>query len=193
MPPRCFIAMPITTPPDRVADYGGDRDHFVHVLEYLLIPAVERAGYEPWRPSANATDVIHSEVVRALCTADLVLVDLSAHNPNVLFELGLRTGRDKPVSLVRDEQTELPFDIAILNCYRYNSTLLAWNMRAEIDQLAEHLTASAARSAGHNPYWQQFGLPSADAPWGVERQTSIPKQRNGEPPYPTQIPLLAVA
>jgi hypothetical protein len=190
MDPRCFIAMPITTPADRVADYGGDGDHFAHVLEYLLVPAVNRAGYEPWLATVIGGKVIHSEFVRALRAAELVLVDLSGHNPNVLFELGLRTGRDGPVALVRDEQTELPFDIAILNCHCYSSTLLAWNIDVEIERLAKHLVASAAESAGHNAFWQQFGAT------GLSRTGEpgpVPKQRNGQPPIPTEIPRLAVA
>jgi hypothetical protein len=190
MSPRCFIAMPITTPADRVEDYGGDEDHFAHVLECLLVPAVKLAGYEPWRPTIGATHVIHHEVVNALCVAELVLVDISGHNPNVLFELGLRTAQDRPVALVRDEQTDLPFDIAILNCHRYNSTLLAWSIDVEIEKLAGHLVMTAAHA--HNPFWQQFGA-ARTYRRRVEEAPAVPKQRHGRAPYPTQMPLLASA
>jgi hypothetical protein len=161
-------------------------------LEYLFVPAVVQAGYEPWLPTVGAADLIHSEFVRALCVAELVLVDFSGHNPNVLFEFGLRTACDRAVALVRDEQTELPFDVSVLNCHCYNSTLLAWKIDVEIERLANHVKASAMRSAGHNPFWQQFGVTMADSQ-RIGDVPPLPKQRRGEPPHPTRMPLLASA
>jgi hypothetical protein len=37
--------------------------------------------------------------------ADLVLAGLTVHNPNLLFELGIRIAEDKPVVLVRAKGT----------------------------------------------------------------------------------------
>ena len=42
--PACFIIMPITTPPDLVGQYGGDPDHFRHVLElHSIMPSEAEA------------------------------------------------------------------------------------------------------------------------------------------------------
>ena len=43
------------------------------------------------------SDVIHATIVNGLLDADLVVADLTEHNPNVLFELGIRMAEDKPV------------------------------------------------------------------------------------------------
>ena len=85
---KCFIIMPITTPEATVPRYGGDADHFEHVLDHLFVPAVERAGYEPIPPIAEGSDLIHARIITNLDEADLVLCDMSCLNPNVFLSLG---------------------------------------------------------------------------------------------------------
>jgi nucleoside 2-deoxyribosyltransferase len=168
--------MPITTPADCVESYGEDVDHFNHVLEFLFEPAIKAAGLEPVRPAAQGTDLIHAEIVRNLETADLVLCDISSLNPNVFFELGIRTALDRPVCLVRDSATKIPFDTGLLNYYEYDHRLSSWTLQDEIKRLTKHLMVTTERSGGHNGLWQHFGLTqrgteaiqaSADAPEGA--------------------------
>lgn len=174
--PSCFIAMPITTPAGYVEAYGGDADHFSHVLDLLFEPAVKEAGLEPVRPAAQGADLIHAEIVRNLEKADLVLCDISSLNPNVFFELGIRTALDRPVCLVRDSATQIPFDTGLLNYHEYDSQLSPWALQDEVTRLAQHLTTTRKRSDGHNGLWRHFGLTqrgteaihaSADAPEGA--------------------------
>ena len=42
---------------------------------------------------------------------DLVIVELTEHNPNVRFELGVRIAEEKPVVLMKAEGTGPLFDI----------------------------------------------------------------------------------
>ena len=86
----CFIIMPITTPNAGLPDYQNDKDHFSHVLEYLLVPSIEKAGLEAIRPLATGGDVIHGVIIQNLESTDLVLCDMSTLNANVFFELGIR-------------------------------------------------------------------------------------------------------
>lgn len=44
------------------------------------------------RRQKSRSEVIQSTIVNDLDAADLVIVDLTEHNPNVLFELGMRIG-----------------------------------------------------------------------------------------------------
>lgn len=155
--PTCFIAMPISSKPEH-EDLYGDKEHWQHVMESLFIPAVKNAGMQPIPPIADGSDLIHGSIVRNIMRADMVLCDLSSHNPNVFFELGVRTSLDLPVTLVADEKTRLPFDTAGINTHRYNSSLRGWDIEEERERLTSHLKNCIASCAGKNPLWQHFGL-----------------------------------
>ncbi|WP_279367350.1 hypothetical protein [Microbacterium testaceum] len=168
----CFIAMPITTHEDEAERYNGDSAHWDHVMETIFVPAIEKAGFTPVRPAAVGAHMIHGQIIRHLSTADMVLCDLSGHNPNVFFELGVRTSLNLPVALVRDEHTGIPFDTSGLNTHSYSSTLNAWDTKREVERLAQHLADSAESCEGSNPMWRHFGLTiAADAP-SVEGSSS---------------------
>jgi hypothetical protein len=154
----CFMAMPITTHPDHAKVYGGDQEHWEHVMSTLFEKAIKQAGFKPIRPAADGANLIHGLIIQNLSSADLVLVDLSTHNPNVFFELGVRTSIDRPIALVRDEHTTLPFDISGINAYRYDSNLLAWELDRAQEDLAAHIRSSYESCDGHNPLWRKFGL-----------------------------------
>jgi hypothetical protein len=158
MMPSCFIIMPITTSPKDAQLYNDDQ-HFAHTLTHLMIPAVKRANYQALPPIAAGADLIHAEIVRKLETADLVLCDISSLNPNVFFELGIRTAVDRPVCIVRDTFTkQIPFDTGIMNVHQYDPSLSPWTLDGEVDAIAQHLQAAAKRSEGRNPLWRYFGL-----------------------------------
>jgi len=157
--PDCFIIMPISTPELLVPKYSGDKDHFTHVLEHLFVPAVEKNKFNAIRPIAEGSDVIHAEIIKNLEKADLVLCDASSLNANVFYELGIRTALDKPVCIVRDELTpKIPFDTTIINHHVYDSSLAAWTLEKQIDELAIHIKKSFDRSEGKNKLWKYFGL-----------------------------------
>lgn len=156
--PTCFIAMPVSTSSEDARVYGDDL-HFGHILLYLMVPAVERAGYQAIKPMAAGADLIQAEIIRQLETADLVLCDISTLNPNVFFELGIRTAVDKPVCIVKDTVTEqIPFDTSIINVHTYEPSLAPWLLEDQVSAMAEHLTASAQRSDSRNTLWRYFGL-----------------------------------
>jgi hypothetical protein len=154
--------MPITTLADEKTLYG-DTDHWGHVLNHLFVPAVEKAGFEAIRPSASGTSMIHGRIVQHLIEVDMVLCDLSQHNPNVFFELGVRTSLDKPIALVKDEHLKIPFDTSGLNTHEYSSKLDVWDLPSQIDALATHILDSVRESNGTNPMWQHFGVAIAAA------------------------------
>lgn len=167
--PKCFIAMPITVHDEEAALYGDDA-HWDHVMRHLFIPAIEKAGFDPVVPTAAGTSMIHGRIVKYLSECELVLVDLSRHNPNVLFELGVRTSLNRPVALVKDEHLKLPFDIQGLNTHHYSSKLQPWTIQAQIDDLSAHITDSVEASGDTNPLWKHFGvsIAASQPPSGVD-------------------------
>lgn len=154
---RCFIAMPITTHPAEAERYG-DPEHWDHVMQYLFVPAIELAGYEPVIPIAKGSHLIHDVIIRQLSECELVLCDLSSHNPNVFFELGVRTSLNLPVALVHDGEARLPFDTSGINTLDYRPALHGWELEEDRQKLAQHVVDAVATCAGANPMWKKFGL-----------------------------------
>lgn len=154
----CFVAMPVTTPASYVDDLR-DADHFGHVLKHLFTPALEQAGYTVIPPKMLGATLIHAEIIRNLEQADLVFADLSNHNPNVFFELGIRTSLDRSVVLVKDARTSrIPFDLGTINVLTYDESLATWTLDEEIKRLAEHVSNVPTDDASGNAMWRYFGL-----------------------------------
>ncbi len=161
--------MPVTVL-DVIKDrYRDGYEHFKHVLDCLLIPAIDKAGFKAITPLVRGSDLIHAEIIKQLETADLVLCDMSSLNPNVFFEFGIRTSLNKPVCVVKDDLTRhIPFDTSIINYHEYLSALEPWDLLKEIDVLAEHIKTSFERSEGQNTLWKYFGLRAEASAYEVE-------------------------
>lgn len=159
--PTCFIIMPITTPDDAVGRYGGDVDHFKHVLDCLFVPAIRAAGLNPIPPSAEGADFIHARIAGHLDAADLVLCDMSGLNPNVFFELGIRVALNKPMCVVADDVTSsMPFDTGPINRLKYDASVIrhAWLLEEERRRLTDHIGVSLTNSNGKNSVWERLGV-----------------------------------
>jgi hypothetical protein len=94
--PICFVIMPFVEKDD-----SHPSGFFNEVLNSLIIPAAKKAGFVVRTANRHGSDVIQSTIVNELLKADLVIADLTEHNPNVLFELGMRMREDKPVALIK--------------------------------------------------------------------------------------------
>ncbi|WP_417383232.1 hypothetical protein [Gimesia sp.] len=161
--PTCFIIMPISTPGAYHERYKQDKDHFKHVLDCLLIPAVEEAGFEAIPPIAEGAEHIHAKIISTLTDCDLVLCDMSILNANVFFELGVRTALDKPVALIADSETAgsppgVPFDVSNINFHTYNPSLTAWETKDEIPALVNHIEKCVKSSDSRNTLWKYYGV-----------------------------------
>ncbi len=157
--------MPITTPKIFLPIYREDKDHFGHVLDCLFIPAIEKSNLKPIKPIAEGAELILGRTIKHIETSDFVLCDISTLNPNVFFELGVRSALNKPLCLVKDEFIKnIPFDTTGINHHTYKSSLPSWEIQEEIDQLSKHITKSIKTSNGINELWKHFGLSSIAYP-----------------------------
>lgn len=153
---KCFIIMPVSTPPELVSDYNDDNEHFLNVMELLFIPAIKEAGFEPIKPITKGSDIIHGHIITNLQSSDLVLCDMSAKNANVFFELGIRTALNKPICLVKDNLLEkVPFDTSSINYHEYSSDIRKWIFERE--RLVRHIKDSFGESDNCNSLWKYFG------------------------------------
>lgn len=111
---KCFIVCPISEKETET------RDRSDQLLEYLLEPVCKELSFEVIRidklPHNNS---ITNEIFKFLNEADLVIGDTTDDNPNCFYEIGYRTALQKPIILVRENGSKLPFDVAGINTYTY--------------------------------------------------------------------------
>jgi hypothetical protein len=86
---------------------------------------------------------IRVDMFERLVTADIVLADISIHNANVFYELGIRHAlRDRHTFLLRCKGDDVPFDLRTDRYFEYSSTDPAATLPALIEALAQTLRAS---------------------------------------------------
>ncbi len=131
-----FVAMPFS---EKTSAYP--KGYFDEVLKHLITPAAVKANFNARTAKKAGSEVIQSTIVNDLDAADLVIVDLTEHNPNVLFELGMRIAFNKPVCLIRAKGTSAIFDIDhMLRVYDYNPCLWQSTLEIDVPALTEHIT-----------------------------------------------------
>jgi hypothetical protein len=133
----CFVIMPI-------ADHDGyDKGHFTKVYEDIFKPACASAGFIAVRADeVKQTNLIHLDILQKLIESPMAICDLSARNPNVLFELGLRQAFDKPTVLVQEAGTPKIFDIAPLRYTEYRRELRYREVLEDQSMISEAIQAT---------------------------------------------------
>ena len=82
-----------------------------------------------------------------------MIADLSDHNPNVLFELGVRMAHDKPIALIRAEGTAAIFDVDnMLRVLDYNPNLWKSTLEIDLPKLTTHIQAVWESRESTNTY-----------------------------------------
>lgn len=140
--PVCFVIMPFSEKTDEYAT-----GFFNEVFASLFKPAIEAAGFEPRTAKRQGSDVIQATIVNELLDSELVLCDLTEHNPNVLFELGVRMASERPVALVKATGTNPIFDVDhLLRVESYSPNMWPSTVKDDVPTLTTHIReAWAAR------------------------------------------------
>lgn len=134
----CFIIMPFDK-----KQVGGELIDFDVIWRELICPAAWEAGFEPFRVDEDIGQAyINKSMINRIKDADVAVADVTYHNPNVYYELGMRhvlakhgtilikrTGGDMDVveryenlpKAARDN-TEIPFDLRSLAHFHFEMT-----------------------------------------------------------------------
>jgi hypothetical protein len=137
--------------------------NFDRVEETLIRPALDRI--EAISPEGGTTKEIveqgniREDMFRELVTADLVIADVSIHNANVFYELGIRHGlRLNATFLLRANIDTYPFDLQTDRYLAYDRE----NPAQAVDELARALKATVESGRVDSPVYEV--LPSLPAP-----------------------------
>jgi hypothetical protein len=136
--PVCFAIMPFTVREADLAKYQNDPDHWREVYQGLIVPAIKQAGLQVQRDDEDySTRLVGEGIWSKIEHADLILCDLSSHNPNVHLELGWAMRADKRIVLIKDDVTAFNFDLNQYYTYEYSSRLQPTILHSSISDLAK--------------------------------------------------------
>lgn len=135
---RCFVVMPFS---ERLSN--RPKGFFEEVFDSLIKPAAEAAGFDVATANKDGSDVIQSTIINELMDADLVIADMTDHNPNVMFELGLRMSQEKPIAIIKTSDTGRIFDVDnMLRVFEYNQNLWQSTIKTDLPGLEGHIRAT---------------------------------------------------
>ena len=146
-----FVIMPFGEKGDKPRPTG----FFSELLNSLITPAANAAGFAVETARKQGSDVIQSTIINQLLKADLVVADLTDHNPNVLFELGIRIAKDLPVALIKAEGTGPIFDVDnMMRVSPYNQNLWLTTVEKDIQRLTDHIKGAWDNRSTERSYLQ---------------------------------------
>lgn len=120
----CFIMMPFGSN----EEYSRNNIESNYVFNHIICNALNKAEAEMGikikiirEVDRNIAGSITKNILNNIAIADLCIVDITGRNPNVFFELGIRYSlKEKVTILMRQADTEIPFDISGYKCLVYD-------------------------------------------------------------------------
>ena len=125
---------------------------FDRVHGELIAPALQQAGVDGGVTGGMLeAGNVRDDMFRELVLADIVVADVSLHNANVFYELGIRHAvRNRSTVLIRARIDEVPFDLRTDRYVSYDPNFPA----ASLPQLVQVLRETLASERVDSPVFQ---------------------------------------
>lgn len=136
-----FVVSPIGAPGTEIHRKAS------YALKYIFREALTADEWDVHRADeGESPDSIGQHVIRKLWEADLVIADLTGHNPNVFYELAIAHGWRKPVVHLIAKGETVPFDIVDQRTIFYDITDLA-SVESSVGLLRKYAEYAMAHTA----------------------------------------------
>lgn len=129
----CFFVTPIGDDKSQV------RRKTDGLINQVLIPTLSELDFEViCSHQMDNSGSITGLIIRSLINSDLVVVNLTGLNPNVMYELAVRHAKRKPVVCIAEYGTILPFDVNDERTIFYSDDIFgAFELKEEIKKKVE--------------------------------------------------------
>lgn len=157
---KCFVVSPIGSEGSEI------RKRADQVYKYIIEPVCEVCGYEAIRvDQLNQADSITQTIIDMLVKSELVIADMTGHNPNAFYEMGYRACTGKPMIHLKEKGELIPFDIASIRAFDYDLT--------DLDSVAEVKSRLTQTITSFCPSET------------LDNETSVDKTETGNKEYPS--------
>lgn len=133
VPKSIFVISPIGSP--------GTENYARYLLGLKYI--IKKAFHEPdWKviraDEESAPDSITGKVIERIIQSDIIVADITDHNPNVFYEIAVAHGYHKPIIYLMTAGQHVPFDLGDQRAIMYDLT-----DPASVDEAIRALGAAA--------------------------------------------------
>lgn len=91
------------------------------ILKHIITEPVSQLGYEVIRADKiSEPGIITTQIIEYIVDAELVIADLTDHNPNVFYELAIRHAMRKPLVQMIRKGDIIPFDVAATRVIQFD-------------------------------------------------------------------------
>lgn len=113
----CFIVSPI-------GEEGTEiRKRADQLFKHIISPVCKECDFKAIRvDQINQADSITQTIIDYLRQSELVIADISGHNPNAFYEMGYRASTGRPMIHMKEKGETIPFDIAGIRAFDYDLT-----------------------------------------------------------------------
>lgn len=144
---RCFVITPIgpANSPIRRATDG--------LIDSVILPILADLQYKTevaHRMSSSGS--ITTAILERILNDELAIANLTDLNPNVMYELAVRHAVRKPVVILAEAETNLPFDITDQRTFFYQNDMLGVEELKK--QLREACVSAVKESDPDNPIYK---------------------------------------
>ena len=149
----CGVVMPISE------TEGCSESHWKDVKR-ILFEAIKGTDFTPKLVNDSIdVGVIQKRIVQNLYDNEIVVVDVSCRNPNVMLELGMRLAFDKPTIIVKDDVTEYSFDTSPIEHLGYRRDLRHYEIEKFKKSLEGKIRATyeASKKEKYTTFLKYFG------------------------------------
>jgi hypothetical protein len=152
-PLKCGLIMPIS------AIDGCSEAHWDEVRIIIKEALADTPFVVELVSDSNEIGIIQKRIVQNIYDNDIVVCDVSAKNPNVMFELGMRLAFDKPAIIIKDDKTNYSFDTSPIEHISYPRDLHYHAIQAFKIKLREKVIATheASKKEGYTTFLKHFG------------------------------------
>lgn len=138
---------------------GYPVSHWEAVLAIIKEALSDTEFYVELVSDADEIGVIQKRIVQNIYDNEIVVCDVSAKNPNVMFELGMRLAFDKPAIIIKDNKTNYSFDTGQIEHLEYPQELNYHAIQAFKLKLRDKVVATfeASKRPNYTTFLKHFG------------------------------------
>lgn len=142
----CFVISPIGE------EGSATRVRSDQTLKHIITEPVSQLGYEVIRADKiSEPGIITTQIIEYIVDVELVIADLTEHNPNVFYELAIRHAMRKPLVQMIRKGDIIPFDVAATRVIQFDLQNLDSVAAAKEEILSQVKSIETGSSEVQNP------------------------------------------